>query len=165
VTQDPDQEFDPSDVGNGATAHEIVLSGAAFLRITLDTADLTPADTAIDLDLFLHDSAGNEVGASGAGSTAELIELVLPGDDTYTLYVHGWQTTGIEVAYNLQTWDVSATPGGSLVVDSAPASATIGTTGTVDVSWSGVGLGNYLGAVSHSDSGGVIELTLVEIAN
>ena len=166
VTQDPDQSFAPTDVGNGATAHPIVVSGAAHLRITLTTADLVPANPAIDIDLYLYNSAEELVASSGAGGTNESIELELPGDDTYTLYVHGWQTTGIAVAYNVSTWQIpAAAGGGSLVIDAAPASATQGTVGTVDVSWSGLAAGDYLGAVSHSDGTTVFGYTLVEVDN
>jgi len=54
---------------------------------------------------------------------------------------------------------------GTLVIDSAPASATLGTVETIGFSWSGLTAGTkYLGAVSHSDSGGVFGMTLVSVA-
>ena len=69
------------------------------------------------------------------------------------------------LAYSLSFWDVAVTPGGSLSVDSAPASAVIGTTGIVDISWTGLTSGiQYLGAVSHSDGGGIIGVTLINVA-
>jgi subtilisin family serine protease len=165
VTQDPNQSFSPSDVGNGATAHQITLSNSAVLRITLTTADLTPPDPAIDLDLFLYKD-GEEVASSGAGSTNEEIELTLPEDGAYTLYVHGWQTTGISVGYSVNTWDVSLEADtGSLTVLSEPEDAVLGATETITVGWSGLAEGeNYLGAVSHNDAEGIIGLTLVEVS-
>jgi hypothetical protein len=165
VTQDPDQSFSPSDVGNGATAHQITLSNSALLRITLATGDLTPPNAAIDLDLFLYKD-GEEVASSGAGSTNEEIELTLPEDGAYTLYVHGWQTTGISVEYSVNTWDVSLEADtGSLTVLSEPEDAVLGATETITVGWSGLATGeNYLGAVSHNDAEGIIGLTLVEVS-
>ena len=164
VTQDPDQTFAPSDVGNGATAHEIVVTDAAFLRISLTTDDLTPPEPAIDLDLFLFNSAGQLVGSSGSGGTDEMIQLDQPLNDTYTLYVHGWQTTGIEVGYGLDTWQVpAAAGGGSLAINASPPSATINAQGSVDVGWSGLAPGDYLGAVSHSDGTTTFGYTLVEV--
>ena len=77
VAQDPDQEFDPDDP-TGTTAVPLELTGSAFLRIALDTADLTPPNATTDIDLYLYDEAGNEVASSGAGSTNELIEVVVP---------------------------------------------------------------------------------------
>ncbi len=168
VAQDPDQTFDPADP-TGTTAHPIPVTDAAHLRITLDTADLTPPNAAIDIDLYLYNSAGEEVAFSVAGGTDEIIELQaepgLPLNDTYTLYVHGWQTTGATVGYNLHTWQVPAAPGGgSLVINAAPSSATQGTVGSVDIGWSGLTPGDYLGAVSHT-SDTLLGYTLVEVDN
>jgi subtilisin family serine protease len=169
VAMDPDQTFNPTDP-TGTTAHPLVVSNAAHLRITLNTADLTPPNAAIDIDLYLFNSAGEEVASSTSGGTAEIIDLqaelgqVL--NDTYTLYVHGWQTTGITVGYNLHTWTVpAAAGGGSLSITATPPSATLGATGVIDASWSGLAAGNYLGAVSHSDGTTTFGYTLVEVDN
>jgi subtilisin family serine protease len=164
VDQDPDQTFDPNDP-TGTTAHEITLSDSAFFRISLHTEDLTPPDAAIDLDLYLYKD-GVEVASSTAGSTDELIELTLPEDGTYTLFVHGWQTTGITVEYSVNTWDVPvAADVGSLTINSEPADAVLGETATIEIGWSGLVEGNqYLGAVSHNDAGGLFDLTLVEVS-
>jgi subtilisin family serine protease len=163
VSQDPDQEFDPDDP-TGTTAHEIELSGTGHLRLALTTADLTPPNPAIDLDIYLYNSAGEEVALSGAGSTDEHIDLTLPADDTYTLYVHGWETGDATVGYTLRSWQVQLATGGSLEVTSAPTTATIGGTGTIEVAWSGLEPATeYLGAVSHNSPDGVVGLTLVSV--
>jgi subtilisin family serine protease len=164
VGQDPDQTFDPADP-TGTTAVPITTAGSAFLRIELETADLTPANPDIDIDLFLYDSGGQQVAASTAGGTAESIELTLPADGTYTLYVHGWQTLGADVGFELRSWDVPATPGtGALTVSEAPTSATLGQVADITATWAGLDAGEeYLGAVSHSDGAGLIGLTLVDI--
>ena len=48
----------------------------------------------------------------------------------------------------------------------APASASTGATGTVDVSWAGAAAGEWhLGAVSHSDGSNLLGLTLIEVDN
>ncbi len=168
VAQDPDQTFAPSDVGNGAVAHQITTNGSARLRLAIPPDAVIDPD--IDIDLFLYDSAGNQVASSTLGGTDELIDLEFPADDTYTAYVHGWQTLQEPGAgttpVTLYVWDISATPGGTLTVDSAPASAVQGDTGTVQASWTGATAGQwYLGAVSHSDADGPIGLTLVEVDN
>ena len=168
VAQDPDQTFQPSDVGNGAVAHTITTSGSARLRLAIPPDAVIDPD--IDIDLFLYDSAGNEVASSTNGATDELIDLAFPGDDTNTAYVHGWQTLqpagGGTTPVTLYVWDISATPGGSLTIDSAPASAVQGDTGTIQASWTGATLGQWhLGAVSHSDGSGIIGVTIVEVDN
>ena len=102
--------------------------------------------------------------ASTSGGTDELIELLLPADDTYTLVVHGWSVPNEPLPFTLHYWEVPLASGGSLSVDSAPASATIGATESVDVSWSGLVSGtSYLGAVSHTGDAGLMGLTLVEV--
>ncbi len=158
ISQDPDQAYPSGDDGVGVDKIDFVVSGSALVRWSL----VIPGPD--DIDLFLEDSGGNIIAASTNGGTDELIELVLPADDTYTMVVHGWSVPSQPLAYTLSFWDVSATPGGSLSVDSAPASAVIGTTGTIDISWSGLtgGVG-YLGAVSHNDAGGIFGLTLVDV--
>ncbi|MFQ5419655.1 MAG: S8 family serine peptidase, partial [Anaerolineae bacterium] len=161
VLQDPDQSFDPGD--GFSDAHAFALSGAALLRVAIPP-DATEANA--DLDVFVADPGGTIVASSTLGGTDELVDIVNPADGTWTVYVHGWSTPGGDSDYDMYAWVISATPGGSLSVDSAPASAVIGTSGTVDVSWTGATAGSwYLGAVSHSDAGGIIGLTLVDVDN
>ncbi len=151
----------------GRQPHPITVTGAAFLKITLSTADLTPPNPAIDIDLYLYNSAGEEVAFSVAGGTAEEILLEAPADGTYTLYVNGWQTTGLTVGYNLHTWQVpAAAGGGSLTLGPTPppASATAGTVATVEASWAGLAPGDYVGAVSHTGDT-LFGYTLVEVDN
>ena len=160
IGQDPDQTYPSGDDSTvGVQRWDFTLSNAAFVRMAL----AIPGDD--DIDLFLEDSSGNLVASSTNGGTDELIELTMPADDTYTLVVHGWSVPSAPLPYTVSMWVVSQTPGGSLNIDSAPASAAVGTTGTVQVSWSGLAAGtDYLGAVSHSDSSGVLGLTMVEVS-
>ena len=168
VAQDPDQIFEPSDVGNGAVAHQITTNGSARLRLAIPPDAVIDPD--IDIDLYFYDSAGNEVASSTLGGTDELIDVEFPADDTYTVYVHGWQTLqppgGGTTPVTLYVWDISATPGGTLTIDSAPPAAIQGDTDTVEASWTGATAGVwYLGAVSHGNADGLIGLTLVEVDN
>jgi subtilisin family serine protease len=164
VGQDPDQTFDPADLV-GVTSFPITVSGAALLRIQLDAEDLVGEPADVDIDLFLANSAGEIVASSTSGGTAELIDLSSPPDGEYTLYVHGWQTFGADVEFEVQTWALSGTPGGTLAIESAPTEAVLGTVGTIVASWAGLDpAAEYLAGVSHSNEGGPIGLTLVEIA-
>jgi hypothetical protein len=82
------------------------------------------------------------------------------------VYVHGWAAPGGDSDYDMYSWAISATPGGNLVIVSAPTSATIGATGTVNVSWAGATAAQWhLGAVSHTGPSGLMGLTLVEVDN
>jgi hypothetical protein len=162
VVQDPDQTFDPSD--GFSNLHQFNLSGAAFFRIAMPPEAVN--DPAIDLDIFVYNPNGVQVASSTSGGTDELVDIALPMDGTWSVYVHGWQTVGPSADYDMYSWIISATPGGNLSIDSAPASATSGATETIDVSWSGATAGQWhLGAVSHTGDTGLMGLTLVEVDN
>ncbi|GAA1594845.1 hypothetical protein GCM10009789_56140 [Kribbella sancticallisti] len=158
VGQDPDQTFDPTDPA-GTTAHQFTANGSLYLRWRL-----THPNPAVDLDVYLYNSAGEEVASSTNGGTDELIELRLPANDTYTLYVHGWQTLGVTQTYTLGSWNVPPATGGSLAITSEPADAEIGQTGTIGVSWSGLAAGQeYFGAVAHNRGAEALGLTVVHV--
>ncbi len=169
VDQDPDNSnWSPAEDGVGTRSHEIVVTDTALLRIQLGEDDIEPS-AGVDIDLFLFNSAGVQVASSTAGGTEELIELVNPSNDTYTLYVHGWQTTFApgagEVAYGLNVWTVpNAGDTGPLVITAEPESATQGTVGQVTAAWTGLEPDrSYLGAISHHDGSGVLGYTWVRV--
>jgi subtilisin family serine protease len=164
VVQDPDQSFDPDD--GFSNAHAITVApGTTVLRIAMppDAVD----DPAVDLDLFLFDPSGTQAQASTSGGTDEFLEITFPSPGEWTVYVHGWQTAGPSADYLMYQWVLPNATGGSLVVDSAPASAEVGKSGTVDVSWSGATVGEwYLGVIGHlGASGTVMGGTFVEVDN
>lgn len=162
VVQDPDQTFDPND--GFSNLHQFTLSGTAYFRMILPPDAVSNSD--IDLDVFVYDPNGNLAASSTNGGTDEFIEIPNPMDGTWSIYVHGWQTAGPSADYDMYTWAISATPGGNLSLDSAPTSATVGTTQSIDVSWTSATAGQWhLGAISHSDGGGLIGLTFVEVDN
>jgi hypothetical protein len=164
VDQDPDQTFSPDDVATGgANMHSVTTSGAAVLLIKLPPDAV--GDPAIDLDVFVFGPNGEQIATSTAGGTDEEISLFLPDDGNYDIYIHGWQTAGPSADYDLYTWVISSTPGGSLTVD-APTSVTSGQAVDVVASWTGATAGQWhIGAVSHSDGAGLLGLTLVDVDN
>lgn len=160
VLQDPDQVFDPAD--GYSNLHQVTTSGASSLLIKMPP-DATEAQA--DIDIFVFDSNGL-VATSTAGGTDEEIVLNLPADDTYDIWVHGWSAPGGDSDYDLYTWVVPGTSGGSLSVSGAPASVTVGDQIDLDVSWTGATAGEWhYGAVSHSDATGIMGVTLVEVDN
>ena len=158
VPQDPDQTFNPTD--GFSTAHAFDLTGAIAARFALPP-DSTEAGA--DLDMFVYDPHGVQVASSGKGGTDELVDILLPENGVYTVYVHGWLTPGGDSDYALESWVVPVAAS-TQSVTAAPASAVIAETGVVEVTWNGLSEGTqYLGAVSHGDGGGILGLTLVNI--
>jgi subtilisin family serine protease len=164
VLQDPDQSFSPGDVATGgANLHQFNLSGAALFRIAMPPEATEPN---ADLDIFVYNPNNVLVASSTSPGTDELVNIVAPMDGTWSVYVHGWSAPGGDSDYDMYTWAISATPGGNLAIDSAPSSATLGSVGTVSVSWSGATVGQWhLGAVSHTGDVGLMGLTLVNVDN
>ena len=169
VLDDPANDINTAlGTGVGVTFEVVVIpEGTAYARISLFD-DYTDGNDDLDLYLFGPQAAGFPfVGGSGSGTSAEQIDLESPAPGVYLAAVHGWQTDGPDANYTLFDWSVLADPtadDGSLVIDSAPASATLGATESIDLSWLGLTEGQkYLGAVSYSDSGGVFGLTLVGV--
>jgi subtilisin family serine protease len=163
VVQDPDQNFEPND--GFSNLHQFNLSGAAFFRIAMPPESVADPD-AIDLDIYVYDPNGNFAASSTSGGTDELVDIALPMDGTWSVYVHGWQTAGPSADYDMYSWVISATPGGNLNIDSAPTSATLGAIETINVSWTSATAGQWhLGAVSHTGDVGLMGLTLINVDN
>jgi hypothetical protein len=159
VVQDPDQTFDPGD--GFSNAHSFNLSGAAHFRIAIPPEATEPE---ADLDVFVFNPSGQLVAQSTNGGTDEQIDITLPADGTWTVFVHGWQTIGPDAPYDMWTWAVPLASGGSLSLTAAPTAAVSGQAGTITASWSGLAAGPpYLGAVSHSEGATLLGLTLVEV--
>ena len=108
VVQDPDQLFDPDD--GFSNAHEFDLTGAAVFRLALPP-DSTEADA--DLDVYVYDPNGDLAATSTAGGTDEEVTIYDPIPGVWTVYVQGWQTIGPDSDYDMSTWTISATPGGT----------------------------------------------------
>jgi subtilisin family serine protease len=170
VVDDPANDINTAlQTGVGVTFEFVsVPAGTAYARFSLFD-DYTDGND--DLDLYVFYQNGAFVGGSGSPTSAEEVNVPFPAPGTYIVVVHGWQTDGPDANYTLFDWSVPGTPGTGtypLVIDSAPASAVLGSSGTVDVSWDvssdpATTGRKYLGAVSHSDGSGLIGLTLVGI--
>jgi hypothetical protein len=164
VVQDPDQNFDPND--GYSKSFQFNLSGTAQFRVAIPPEGTEPD---ADLDVFVFGPNGSLVGSSTSGGTEEQVDLLLPPDGAYTVFVHGWSAPGGDSPFTMWSWAVPLASGGSLSISGAPGSATIGTVSTINANWSGLATGQvgawYLGAVSHTGPNGLLGLTLVEVDN
>ena len=142
----------------GITWHEIVVPvDSAYARFSLFD-DFT--DGADDLDLYVW--GPGFYGSSGSGTSAEEVNALFPAPGIYEVAVHGWGTDGPDANYTLFSWIFGPDAGNMTVT--APAVAVLGATETVTVDWAGLTAGaKYLGAVSYSDVGGVVGMTLIGI--
>jgi subtilisin family serine protease len=167
VPDDPTSNFNTGNpAGNqGITTHDIVVpAGTSIFRISMFDAETDGDD---DIDLYLYrvnaDSSLTLVGVSGGGTSAEQIQLANPAAATYRLFVHGWETDGPDANYSLHSWTLGTADAGNMTV-TGPATATIGGTGTVDLSWTGLDAEKrYLGTILYQQGATTHATTIVRV--
>ncbi|MEI8332426.1 MAG: S8 family serine peptidase [Chloroflexota bacterium] len=156
----PATTFDGSiNTGEQLTYQVTVPAGATYARFSLFDATTTPGS---DLDLVVYGPANAVVGTSGGGTSAEEVNLLNPAAGTYTVLVDGYATANPS-AFTLFAWALGPTAAGNMTV-SAPASATLGATGAINLSFSGLAAGTkYLGSVAYSGASGMPNPTIVRV--
>ncbi len=136
-----------------------VLAGTTYARFALFDADVNPGS---DIDMCVFNSASQLVGASGSGTSAETVNLLDPAAGTYTVVVQGWGVVGSS-PFRLHTWLLGNTDAGNMIV-TAPAGATLGATGAINLTFSGLAAGTkYLGSVAYGGSTGLPNPTIVRV--
>jgi len=162
VVDDPANDINTAlTTGVGVTIHVVTVpAGTTHARFSLFDAFTDGND---DLDLYVFNSAGDQVAGSGSGTSEEEANLVNPAAGDYFVVVHGWQTDGPDCNYTLFSYLVGGTDAGNMTVV-APTTAVLGTTANVDVSFTGLTAGKkYLGAVDFNDGTMVLDSTLVRV--
>ena len=179
IPDDPDDTFD---FGAGGPSEVITYAfplpaGTTYAQWSLFDAYV---DGAHDLDLYLFycppDPAApcDLVDQSFTFTSEERVSVDLPEVDdpaspfdAYILFVHAFQTDGGAPA-SIFAFDWAANVDEGNMEATGPASASIGGTGTVDVSWSGLPTGvaeKQVGAISHNDGTGPLGVTSINVAN
>ena len=161
VADDPTDGACSLSTPNAVLTPVVVPAGTTYARFSLFDADVAvPGST--DLDLCVFNSAEKLVGLSGSGTSAEEVNLLDPPADTYTVVVQGWGVDGTS-PFKLHTWLLGTADAGNMTV-SAPASATVGGTGTIDLTFNGLAAGTkYLGSVAYSGAAGMPDPTIVRV--
>jgi hypothetical protein len=137
----------------------VVPAGTTYARFSLFDA-FTDGNSDIDLYVFLGSTL---VGVSGSGTSAEEVNFVNPAAGTYRVWVHGFATDGPDSNFTLFTWVLGSTAAGNMTV-SAPTTATIGGTGTINLTFTGLAATTkYLGSVAYSGSTGMPNPTIVRV--
>jgi subtilisin family serine protease len=158
VSDDPGDDFVPG--GAGTVAIPVTIpAGTTYARFSLFDANVSPAS---DLDLYVFKGT-TPVGASGGPTAAEEVNLLNPAEGSdYIVYVHGFAVPGT-ANFTLFSWLLGSAAEGNMAV-SAPASATVGGTGTIGLTFSGLAAGTkYLGSVAYSGATGMPNPTIVRV--
>jgi hypothetical protein len=159
VSDDPTDGACSLSAPNAKLIPVVIPAGTSYARFSLFDADVTPGS---DIDLCVANGAGTIVGSSGSGTSAEVVNLSNPAAGTYTVVVQGWGVVGSS-PFKLHTWLLGTANAGNMTV-SAPASATIGTTGTINLGFSGLTAGTkYLGSVVYGGTTGLPAPTIVRV--
>jgi subtilisin family serine protease len=158
ITDDPTDTFAPGGLGTKSFSVTIPV-GTTYARFSLFNENVSPAS---DIDLYVFNSANSLVGASGGGTSAEEVNLLNPAAGTYTVWVHGFAVTGT-ANFTLFDWVLGSTSAGNMTVG-APASATLGTTGAINLTFSGLTPATrYLGSVAYGGIAGLPNPTIVRV--
>jgi hypothetical protein len=98
---------------------------------SLDVAIGNVSDTAADLDLYVYNSAGTEVGNSADGDAEEAVSVANPAAGTYTVQVIGYSVPSGSTAYDYRDVFFSPALGTVSVDDSTPVKLATGASATV----------------------------------
>ncbi len=171
VDEDPNKTF-TFRTTDGVTAHLIdVPSDQLFLRFALFDA-LTDGNDDLDMYLYYCPDGINcsKIGQSGGPTSEERVEVLLPGQGTYVVFVHGFETDNVAggpgAFYTLLGWSFGIVDDQGNMTATGPAFVNAGTTENVTVDWSGLAPDTiYLGGISHNTPDGLVSLTVISVEN
>jgi hypothetical protein len=139
-----------------------VTAGTTYARFSTFDATTTPGS---DLDLYVYRgsvSDANLVGASGGPTSQEEVSLLDPTADTYWACVDGFSTANPS-NFTLFAWVLGNSDAVNMTV-TAPATATTGGTGAINLTFSGLTAGTkYLGSVAYDGAAGMPYPTIVRV--
>ena len=153
------QPFDGSVNTNQSLSYDVVVpAGTTYARFSLFDANVAPASD-LDLRVYLGTTL---VGSSGGATSAEEVNLLNPVEGTYRVFVDGFATANPST-FRLFAWVLGTADAGNMIV-AAPATATLGGTGAINLSFSGLTAGTkYLGSVAYGGAAGMPNPTIVRI--
>jgi hypothetical protein len=137
-------------------------AGSTYARFSLFDADVSPG---ADIDLCVFQGA-TLVGSSGSGTSAEEVNFAFTTPTAspvnLTVVVHGWGVAGTS-PFKLYAWMLGSANAGNMTV-SAPATATLGGSGAINLSFTGLTAGTkYLGSVAYGGASGMPNPTIVRV--
>lgn len=136
-----------------------VPAGSTYARFKIYDSETTAGS---DLDLYVFNSAGALVGFSAGGTSEETVNIANPAAGTYFIGIDGFGTFDPS-DYTVYAWAVGSGLTGNMTV-TAPASATVGTNGAINLAFNGLTAGTkYLGVVSYSGFPGLPARTIISV--
>ena len=148
-------------VATGASKSFVVAipAGTSYARFSL----FDQPGVSDDLDLEVYNAANQLVAASGGPTATEEANLLSPAAGNYTVKVVGFATQNATASFTLFNWVLGTTPAGNMTV-TAPASATLGTTAPITLTFTGLAPATkYLGSVAYTGSAGMPNPTIVRV--
>ena len=134
--------------------------GTTYARFSLFDANVSQPS---DLDLEVYGPTGALVGSSGSATSAEEVNLLNPAAGNYTVRVVGFAVPVGAANFTLFNWSLGTAAAGNMTV-TAPATATLGGTGTIGLSFNNLASGTkYLGSVVYGGAAGMPNPTIVRI--
>lgn len=181
VEEDPDKTFTLRS-NNGVTLQTFdVGPNEAFVRFATFDA-LTDGND--DLDMYVYycppvflctDQNNNvfidnysKIGQSGEATSTERVDILLPAEGSYAVFIHGFETDNIAGGagsnYTLLGWAFGLVDDAGNMTATGPTSVTAGTTENITVNWGGLPQGTiYLGGISHNTPDGLVSLTVISV--
>jgi len=136
-------------------------AGTTYARFSLFDEFVEP-ESDLDLEVYTFDGTWHLVGSSGGGTSEEEVNFINPPADTYYVDVIGYATADPS-SYTLFAWVLGTEDEGNMDV-SAPAAATLGDLGAIELTFSDlVGGVKYLGSVAYSGTAGLPNPTIVRV--
>ncbi len=152
----------------GVTAHFIDIPPDQLVARFALFDEFTGGDD--DLDLYVFYCPGTQcvqVGQSGAYTSEEEVNLILPDAGTYAVLIHGFQTDprgGTGTTYSLFAWSVGLADAVGNFAVQGPEQVFAGDSADLALSWDGLATdARYLGVISHGITGGINALTWVNV--
>ena len=144
--------------GGSVQFQVVVPAGTTYARFSLFDSEVSQPS-----DLDMEVTGPGVSGSSGGATTNEEVNFANPPAGTYTVTVQGFAVPVGSASFKLFSWALGSTAAGNMTV-TAPASATIGTTGTIGLTTSGLAAGTkYLGSVAYGGAAGLPAPTIVRI--
>jgi hypothetical protein len=162
VADDPTDSTCSLSSPNAVQIPVTIPAGTTYTRFSLFDADVS---SGADIDMCVFQGT-TLVGSSGSGTSAEEVNFTFANPTAspiaLTVVIQGWGVVGSS-PFKLHEWHLGTAAAGNMTV-TAPATVTIGATGAINLSFSGLTPGvKYLGSVAYSGASGMPSPTIVRV--